>query len=81
MSQLLDKVEKIDGEIEIACQRYSNGWNYISNQVLFVDQEKIMSALAFIQDILDKEELTGKALWKIFFKIINDDYETYEYEE
>lgn len=81
MSQLLYKVEKSDDGIKIACQRYFDGGDYISNQGLFVDQGKIMSALAFIKNITDREELTGKDLWEIFFKIIHDDYETYEYEE
>lgn len=81
MSQVLYEIEKIDGEIEIACRKYSDGGDYISNQGLFVDQGKIMSALAFIKDITDREGLTGKDLWEIFFKIIHDDYETYEYEE
>ena len=81
MSQLQYKVEKSDDGIKIACQRYSDGFDYISRQVLFVDQEKVMSALAFIQDILDREELTGEDLWEIFFKIIDGDYETYECEE
>lgn len=81
MSQLLYKVEKSDDGIKIACQRYFDGFDYINRQVLFIDQVKIMSALAFIQDITDREELTGKDLWEIFFKIIHDDYETYKYEE
>lgn len=81
MSQTLYEIEKNDNGIGIACRKYSDGGDYISNQGLFVDQGKIMSALAFIKDIADREELTGKDLWEIFFKIIHDDYETYEYEE
>lgn len=82
MSQDYYKIKKTDENIDISCQKYSDGSTYIDRLGYYadIDTDKLISAIAFVKDCSDND-FSSEDLWKIFFKVLDENYDTYDYSD
>lgn len=82
MSQDYYKINKTNGDINISCQKYSDESTYIDRLRYYadLDTDKLISAIAFVKDCSDND-FSSEDLWKIFFKVLDENYDTYDYSD